>query len=63
MQEGDPIPQRFHWPRMADLLVNGMQYHVYPRRGDTKLGNNGRDAPSDVGMSPLDPLLLHSQAS
>jgi hypothetical protein len=55
MQEGDPIPQRFHWPRMAALRLNGLAYDLYPRRGDIKLGNNGRDTPADCGKPPYFP--------
>lgn len=44
------MPLRFHWPRGADLRVNGMVYHAYGRNGATKLGNNGRDAPADIGV-------------
>ncbi len=50
VQGGDQVPLRLHWPRGADLRINGMLYHAYGRNGATKLGNNGRDAPADVGM-------------
>ena len=49
VQGGDTVPLRLHWPRGADLRINGMLYHAYGRNGATKLGNNGRDAPADVG--------------
>lgn len=45
------MPLRFHWPRGSDLRVNGMVYHAYGRNGATKLGNNGRDAPADIGAT------------
>ena len=47
---GDPVPFRVHWPRMADLRVNAMQYRPYGRSAATKLGVNARDEPASVGM-------------
>ncbi len=47
---GDPVPFRVHWPRMADLRVNSMQYRPYGRSAASKLGVNARDEPASVGV-------------
>ena len=47
---GDPVPHRVHWPKMADLRVNAMQYRPYGRSANTKLGVNARDEPASVGV-------------
>ena len=47
---GDPVPHRIHWPKMADLRINSMQYRPYGRAATTKLGINARDEPASVGV-------------
>lgn len=47
---GDPVPYRIHWPKMADLRVNSMQYRPYGRAATTKLGINARDEPASIGV-------------
>ena len=47
---GDEVPSRCHWPRQAELRVNGLQYApLYPRAASAKLGAGARDAPASVG--------------
>ena len=50
LQLDDSVPFRYHWPQMADLRVNGVQYRVYGRNPSNKLGANQRDEPANIGM-------------
>ena len=47
---GDEVPSRCHWPRQAELRVNGLQHSpLYSRAASAKLGAGARDAPASVG--------------
>ncbi|GIL47263.1 hypothetical protein Vafri_4124 [Volvox africanus] len=50
LQMNDPVPFRFHWPLLADLRVNTVQYRVYSRNSTQKLGANARDEPANIGQ-------------
>ncbi len=50
LQLGDPVPLRMHWPRNADLRMNGMMYKPYGRSQNAKLGVNSRDDTASVGI-------------
>ena len=44
----DPVPNRIHWPRLAELKINSMVYRPYGRNSNTKLGGNARDEPANA---------------
>ena len=44
----DTVPNRIHWPRQAELKINGMVYRPYGRNSNTKLGANARDEPANA---------------
>lgn len=44
----DPVPNRIHWPRQAELKINSMVYRPYGRNQNTKLGGNARDEPASA---------------
>ena len=44
----DPVPNRIHWPRQAELKINSMVYRPYGRNTNTKLGANARDEPASA---------------
>lgn len=44
----DPVPNRIHWPRQAELKINSMVYRPYGRNANTKLGANARDEPANA---------------
>ena len=44
----DPVPNRIHWPRQAELKINSMVYRPYGRNSNTKLGVNARDEPANA---------------
>lgn len=56
----DPVALRVHWPRNADLRMNGMMYKPYGRGQNAKLGANSRDDMASVGImvTPVSPRVL-----
>ena len=44
----DIVANRVHWPRQAELRINGMVYRPYGRNANTKLGTNARDEPANA---------------
>ncbi|KAL3142516.1 hypothetical protein ABBQ38_002838 [Trebouxia sp. C0009 RCD-2024] len=44
----DPVSNRTHWPRQAELKINSMVYRPYGRNQNTKLGGNARDEPASA---------------
>lgn len=44
----DPVTNRIHWPRQAELKINSMVYRPYGRNSNTKLGVNARDEPANA---------------
>lgn len=62
LQLGDPVPLRMHWPRNADLRMNGMMYKPYGRSQNAKLGVNSRDDTATVGImvTPVSSPARHS---
>ena len=44
----DPVFNRLHWPRQAELRINAMVFRPYGRNTNTKLGNNARDEPANA---------------
>ena len=44
----DPVPNRIHWPRQAELKINSMVYRPYGRNAISKLGGNARDEPANA---------------